>query len=88
MNRYQPSTFRPAFGLAALALTVFTLLVTVIVPAGLSSADRDTTTPVASAAMATEVAIRPARIDVTASPARAVVIESVDVVPRSQRPAG
>jgi hypothetical protein len=89
MNAYQPSTFRPAFGVAALAMTVLTLVVSVIVPAGISST-RPPSMPALSAPerVATEVAIRPMTINVTEFANRAVFIETVNVVARGQRPAG
>lgn len=39
MKRYQPKTFRPAYGFAsAAALTALTIAMAVVVPAGLASA--------------------------------------------------
>ena len=90
MNTYQPSTFRPAFGVAALALTVLTLVVSVIVPAGISSTRHGGFTPAVSAPerAATEVAITPMTVNVTEFANRAVVIDPVNVVARSERHAG
>jgi hypothetical protein len=64
MDRYQPTNLRPLFGIAAVAMTALTIVVTVFVPAGLSPIGRDTTTLVKNAGRATEVAIIPARIEV------------------------
>ena len=89
MNRYQPSTFRPAFGVAAFALTVLTLVVTVVVPTGLSPGQDAALQADSMREMpASEIAILPSTIDVVGSPSRKVVIETVNVVARSQRHAG
>jgi len=66
MKRYAPFRFRPAFALAAVALTAATLSLTVVVPAAVSPAATDTATLVAhrTSPAAVEVTIIPARIDV------------------------
>ena len=81
MNRYKPSTFRPAFGVAAAALSAVTLAVAVVLPMGLGAACGEDAT-IASTPAPTEVAIEPARIDVLALPVRAAVLEPVNVVAR------
>jgi hypothetical protein len=75
MNRYMPSNFRPAFGIAAAALSTVTLAVAVVLPVGLSSTcpDEAPATLVRSAP-AIEVAIILARIEVVAQPVRAVAL--------------
>ncbi len=78
MNRYSPSTFRPAFGVAAAALSAVTLAVAVVLPMGLGAACEDAT--IASAPAPIEAVIEPARIDVVALPVRAV--EPVSIVAR------
>jgi hypothetical protein len=82
MNRYKPSNFRPAFGIAAAALSTVTLAVAVVLPVGLSSTcpEEAHATLARSAPAATEVAIIPARIEVVAQPVRAVALEPVNVV--------
>jgi hypothetical protein len=88
MNRYPPSTFRPAFGVAAVTLSALTFAVSVVLPVGLASTCPDATLAAVTAAAPVEVAINPARIDVVASPRREVVIDSVNVVARSRTRAG
>jgi hypothetical protein len=80
MNRYQPSSFRPAFGVAAAALSAVTLAVAVVLPVGLGAGCEDAT--LASTPASIEVAIEPARIDVVALPVHAAVLEPVNVVAR------
>ena len=81
MNRYKPSNFRPAFGIAAAALSTVTLAVAVVLPVGLSSTCPDEApATLARSAPAIEVAIIPARIEVVAQPVRAVALEPVNVV--------
>ena len=67
MNRYQSSTPRAAFGVAALALTALTLALFVGAPATLGTGTAQDVT-LASAARTTvaptEVAITPSRIEV------------------------
>jgi len=83
MNRYKPSNFRPAFGIAAAALSAVTLAIAVVLPVGLCVTCPDDATLVRATAP-TEVAIVPARIEVVAQPVRAVVLEPVNVVGRRQ----
>lgn len=83
MNRYTPSNFRPAFGIAAAALSAVTLAIAVVLPVGFSATCSDDATLV-RATTPTEVAIIPARIEVLAQPVRAVVLEPVNVVGRRQ----
>jgi len=84
MNRYQPSTFRPAFGVAAAALSAVTLAVSVILPMGLATGcptcPNDAMFATSSSALA--VSIVPAHLDVVATPVRTVSLEPVDVVGR------
>ena len=79
MNRYKPSYFRPAFGIAAAALSAVTLAIAVVLPVGLSATCPDDVTLVRSTPAATEVAIIPSRIEVVAQPVQAVVLEPVNV---------
>lgn len=68
MNRYETSMPRMSFGLAAIALSVVTLALTVMLPASLSPARNASTSLAAAKAgapAAIEVAIIPARIVVT-----------------------
>ena len=81
MNRYQPFTFRPAFGIAAAAMSAITLAVLVVLPVSLATAcDHEWT--IAGAPAAAEVAIVPGHIDVVATTVRAVMLEPVTVVAR------
>ena len=69
MNRYQPSTPRAAIGIAAVAMTVLTIGVAVVLPSEVQSVDRNAATSTAANAAAPapiDVAIVPARIDVIA----------------------
>jgi len=61
MNSYAPLRFRPAFGLAAVALTAATMSLAIGVPAALSP---DHAVAPATASAAIEVTIVPASIDV------------------------
>ena len=87
MNRYQPFTFRPAFGVAAAALSAVTLAVSVILPMGLATGcpacPNDATIATSSPALA--VSIVPAHFDLVATPVRTVSLEPVDVVGRRSR---
>ena len=68
MNRYQPKTFRPAYGFASAAvLTALTISLSVLIPAGLCPAAECATLagPIAAPAIR-EVTISPSRIDVVA----------------------
>ena len=67
MNRYQPKTFRPALGFAsATVLTVLTISMAVILPAGMCTASESATLAGSSAPATREVTISPSRIDVVA----------------------
>ncbi len=79
MNRYEPSNFRPAFGVAAAALSAVTLAIAVLLPAGLGGACEDAALA-SRAPDAISVAILPARIEVVAVPVRTVVLDPVNVV--------
>ena len=67
MSRYETSMPRISFGLAAIALSVITFALTVVLPAHLYSEriNNDSTLAKSSAPKAIEVAIIPARITVT-----------------------
>ena len=81
MNRYQPFTFRPAFGIAAAAMSAITLAVLVVLPVSLATAcDYEWTT--AAAPAAAKVATERYRVDVVATTVRAVMLEPVTVVAR------
>lgn len=86
MNRYPRSTFRPAFGVAAAALSTVTLAVLVILPMGLATACPHDAT-LAMAPSAVEISLVPAYIDVVATPVRTVTLEPVDVVGRRSQAA-
>ena len=77
MKRYQPMSFRPSFGVAALALSALTMALAVGVPARLSNAD----STMAAARDATWVTIDPAHVD-------AVGVRETDVALSPARPAG
>ena len=66
MRRYQPKTFRPAYGFASAAtLTALTLSLAVVVPAGMcTTAENATLAGPAAAPAMRQVTISPARIDV------------------------
>jgi len=80
MNRYKPSYSRPAFGIAAAALSAVTLAIAVVLPVGLCATCPDDATLVRSAPAATEVAIIPSRIEVVAQPVHAVSLEPANAV--------
>lgn len=79
MNRYEPLNFRPAFGVAAAALSAVTLAIAVVLPVGLGGVCEDAALA-SRTPEAINVAIEPARIEVVAGPVRAVVLEPVNVV--------
>ena len=80
MNRFQSSTPRAALGIAAVAMTVVTFGLLVVVPATIDSGSGDVR-PQASAKLvtpaATEIVIIPARIDVV--PVREIELVSAPV---------
>jgi hypothetical protein len=78
MSRYETSTPRISFGLAAIALSVVTFALTVILPAHLESGsgnDGSSALAQSAAPKVIEVAIIPSRIDVTAPCEEAMVYE-------------
>lgn len=75
MNRYPAPIFRPAFGLAAVALSAVTLSVAVLLPLTFASACPDEQTFAARSPV--EVAIVPARIEVVAAQVRTAKLEPV-----------
>ena len=58
MNRYPPPIFRPAFGIAAAAMSAITLSVLVVLPVSLATAC-DNPLTIASAPAAVEVSLAP-----------------------------
>jgi hypothetical protein len=67
MNRFQSSTPRAAFGIAAVAMTVVTFGLLVVVPATIESGSEDVRTQASAKLVtpaATAVVIGPTRIDV------------------------
>ncbi len=82
-HRYKPLKFRPAFGVAAAALSAVTLAVAVVLPVGLGGTCGEDAA-LASAPAPIEVAIDPAQVDVVAAPERVVVLGPVSVVARRE----
>lgn len=80
MNRYQPSLFRPAFGIAAASLSAITLSVAVILPMSFATAC-PTEGTLATAPAATQMSIV-APADTVAAPIRTVTLEPINVVAR------
>jgi hypothetical protein len=80
MKRYQPSPFRPAFGIAAASLSAVTLAVAVILPMSFASACPAEST-LARAPHPTAV-IASAYADTVAAPMRTVTLEPIHVVAR------
>lgn len=80
MNRYSPPTFRPAFGVAAAALSAVTLALAVVLPVGLCASCPEDATLANSAPAAIEVVIIPARIEVFGEPVRTVALEPIQVI--------
>jgi hypothetical protein len=64
MNHYESPSFRPFIGVAAVAMTALTVVVTVLVPVSFSPLGTESTTLAKRDAGATEASINPARIDV------------------------
>jgi hypothetical protein len=81
MNRYEPSMFRPAFGVAAAALSAVTLAAAVVFPLSLACGCPGEAT-LAGTPSAIEVSINPAKIDVVGEPVRTVMLSPVYVVAR------
>jgi len=73
MSRYENQTPRISFGLAAIALSVVTFALTVALPARLN--DVSTTLATSGEPKPIEVAIIPARIDVTGQCEQAMAYE-------------
>ena len=77
MKRYQPKTFRPAYGFAsAAALTVLTIAMAVVVPAGLATACG----PELAAAPRTTSVVMVERMDVVVT--RSAHVAEAPVAPR------
>jgi hypothetical protein len=87
MNRYQPSTFRPAFGVAAVALSAITFAFAVVLPVGLAAAyPGDASLAASTPAASLEALIIPGRVDVIASrEPRATAFEQVRHTTPSKR---
>lgn len=81
MNRYQPSLFRPVFGIAAASLSAVTLAVAVVLPMSFATAC-PTAGTLATAPAATPVSIVPGDTYAVAAPIRTVTLESINVVAR------
>jgi len=87
MKPYRPPSHRPAFAVAALAMTVLTIALSVAVPATLSPAARTLAAGVAQAAAPIDVVISPARLDIVAVREAKVAAEaSHDVAAKRDNP--
>jgi len=80
MKRYAPFKFRPGFALAAAALTIATLSLTVVIPAVMAPEPGAMTTVAQheAASGAIEVTIIPARIDVIGMRSESVAARPVN----------
>jgi hypothetical protein len=83
MNRYTPSVFRPAFGIAAAAMSAVTLAVLVVLPVTLASAC-PSDWAIADSRDAVEVTIIPSTIEVVGTSSHLVSLEPVLVVARRE----
>ena len=81
MNRYQPSPFRPAFGVAAVSLSAATLAMAVVLPMSFAPCC-PTEGQLATVPAATQVSIVPVNLDAVAAPIRMVTLEPINVVAR------
>ena len=79
MNRYQPSTFRPAFGVAAASLSAVTLAISVVLPMSFSPSC-PTGAGLASTSADREISIMPAHLDAVATSVRIVTLEPINIV--------
>ena len=79
MNRYQPSIFRPAFGIAAASLSAVTLAVSVFLPMSFATACPHEVTFAMTPAV-NGVSMVPAHIDAVATPVRTVTLEPINIV--------
>jgi len=80
MSRYQPSLFRPAFGIAAASLSAITLAVAVILP--MSFATAHPAEGALAQAPETTIGIASAQGAALAAPVRTVTLEPIYVVAR------
>jgi hypothetical protein len=64
MNRYEQPNFRPAFGIAAAAMTALTLAITVVLPVTLACTAAEETTLAVTRPASTGLAAAPLRIEV------------------------
>jgi hypothetical protein len=88
MNRYEPKVPRAALGIAAVAMTVIALGMTIVVPATMGTGDPMAGSLAASkvAPAPVEVVIIPAQIDVVAVPGRELVsAQTRNVDPRCKQ---
>ena len=83
MKRYSPSTFRPAFGIAAAAFSAVTLSIMVVLPLGLSAGCPADAT-LATARLPIRIAAQVDPVVVRAAPQRVVFLEPLNVVARRQ----
>jgi len=80
MKRYQPKTFRPAYGFAsAAALTALTIAMSVVVPAGLATVGGPELADTSAAPTATQI-VMVERMDVVVS--RSAHVAETPVAPR------
>ena len=79
MNRYQPSTFRPAFGVAAASLSAVTLAILVVLPMSFSPSC-PTAAGLVSTSADREISIMPAHLDAVATSVRTVTLEPINIV--------
>jgi hypothetical protein len=84
MHRYQPHTRRPAFALAAAAMTALTIGVAVLAPARFDASRADGWA-IADAAAPIAVAISPARVDIVAVRAGAPLDAARLMAPRARQ---
>jgi len=91
MNRYEQSRFRPAFGIAAVAMTASVIGLAVVAPARMEPAgprERTVSTAAPVAPTPTEVAIHPARIDVVTAREQTTAFEPVRYLVPARKQAG
>ena len=88
MNRFDPSTPRTAFGIAAIAMTALTIGLLGVAPTKMGSDSLDVISLASAKTVAqgaTEVAISPARIDVVAVRDPNVAVQSRNVAAKRKQ---
>ncbi|NDP43039.1 MAG: hypothetical protein GZ089_10045 [Aromatoleum sp.] len=88
MNRYEQTMYRPAFGIAAVAMTASVIGLTVVAPARMEAAGLQQPTVATAVRTPIETAVSPARIDVITLREQTAGFEPVRYVLPARKQAG